>query len=186
MDISKREKYILIAAIVAIAFLFGDRYILTPILKSKAEFSQELKDAQNTLSQRQQLLRRSGAIEGEFERLRSFGLTEDIQELESSVLRYIRNSSQECNVRLSSLQPDLAPTRIEMDGIGKMDFALSASGQMGAISHFLWKIETSNLPLLIVNMQLGSSDEIASNMNLQLRLSSVYLLNQKEGDNEKR
>ncbi|MBP8606457.1 MAG: hypothetical protein KBI46_11555, partial [Phycisphaerae bacterium] len=53
---------------------------------------------------------------------------------------------------------------------------VSGSGTMAAVTQFLWDIETSKLPLRIKSLQLGAADENGSQMTLQLKLSSIYLI----------
>jgi hypothetical protein len=56
---------------------------------------------------------------------------------------------------------------------------------MRDVSQFLWQVETSSLPVKIKDIQLGSRNENADDMSLQLRLSAIYLTeNGKEAQKE--
>ncbi len=177
MALNKREKYIMIAAVLAVAVLAGDSLLITPMLEKRAALSTELSDAQSRLDKSRSILKQKNAIEKHWNELSAKGLTENAEELESSVLRYLKDSSVSCGVSLSGLQPEIKAVK---DNMGQMVFTVSAGGSMAAISEFLWNIETSQLPIAVINIQLGSVDETATRMNLQLKLSSVYLAPQKQ------
>ncbi len=177
MALNKREKYIMIATVLAVLFLAADSKIITPLLEKRDTLKKELSDAQSKLDQSRSIMKRRDVIEKQWNDLLANGLTENAQELESSVLRYLKDSSLACGVSLSGLQPEVKSVK---DKMGLMVFTVSAVGNMAAISEFLWNIETSPLPIAVTNIQLGSVDETASKMNLQLRLSSVFLLAEKQ------
>lgn len=182
MGLSLREKYITIITVIAVLLLAADKTIISPMLEKREALSKELADAQNELEQSVSIVKRKASIEEQWNRLLAGGLTNDAQRLESDVLRYLKDKSLECGVSLSSLQPEIKTSKSNM---GLMEFSVSASGTMSAVSKFLWFIETSPLPIAVINMQIGSADETASKMNLQVRLSSVYLAGKEKQKGEK-
>jgi len=177
MALNTREKYIMIIAVLAVAFLAADNFLVTPMLEKRDALTKELSEAQTRLDQSRSIIKRKNVIEKQWNDLLANGLTENAQELESSVLRYLKDSSVKCGVSLSGLQPEVKSVK---DKMGQVEFTVSASGNMAAISEFLWNIETSPLPIAVINIQLGSVDETASKMNLQVKLSSVYLTSEKQ------
>ena len=56
-----------------------------------------------------------------------------------------------------------------------MTFVVVGTGSLDAVARFLWKIETTILPIKVMDMQLGSSNESGQSMSVQLRLSTLCL-----------
>jgi hypothetical protein len=100
------------------------------------------------------------------------GLGEDIQKAETTVFRYIEKASFDSGLELGSIQPD----RVITEGIlGEIDFVLSGTGSMQSVTRFLWSLETANIPLKVKSYQLGSKNETAREMTVQVELSTCYL-----------
>ena len=73
---------------------------------------------------------------------------------------------------LSSVKPD----RLAGDkGLKEILFVVAGKGSLDAVAWFLYQAETSDLPVKVKYMQLGSTSESGSSMSLELRLSTLYL-----------
>ena len=173
MALTNREQKIVILTVIALSVLIIDRYVLSPVLAKRSEISQHKVDLQSRLDESLALLQRAKNLRSRWQTMRSSGLTYDIQETESKVLRFIEKSSQNSGFSLSSIQPDHLPQK---EKFGTIELMLSGSGSMQSVTEFLWNIETADVPLKIESMQLGANNEDADVMSLQLQLSSIYLI----------
>jgi Tfp pilus assembly protein PilO len=172
MTFTKRERLIMIFSIAAIVLLIGDRYFLSPIM-SKYSRTQEIKQQlQNRLDQSNAAIQRKAILQRQWQKMNDSGLKYNFAAAESNILRYIKDSALKNSLVLSSVQPQLIESK---NDIREMEFIVSGTGSMDAVTNFLWDMETSELPLKTETFQLGSNDENAYQMSVQVKLSSIYI-----------
>lgn len=172
MVLSKREKYILAIAVTVVTIFVADRYIITPFLALRAQVKAEKQSLIDKMEYATSLFKRRKLLGQKWQNMISGGLENDVSKTESKVLNAIRSWSQECGLMLSSVKPD----RVVGEGnLQEITFQVAGTGTMSSVSRFLWRIETARLPFKIKDIQLGSRDEEADDMSLQLRLSAIYL-----------
>jgi Tfp pilus assembly protein PilO len=182
MVLSKRERMILIVAIVAVVMLIGDKFIVGPISERREELKARKLELQAELQNAQLLFTRQKLMERKWKMLLSDGLRNDA-EAESKIARALDEWSKQSMLTLSSVKPE----RIASDkGLKEVTFVVAGTGTLEAISRFLWQIETESLPIKVMDMQLGSTNETGQNMSLQLRLSALCLGSQEKQPQKER
>ncbi len=172
MVLSKRERYIVAATVIVVSILVLDRYVVTPLLEHRAQVEaekqnllREMRIAMNQFARRRQMGQ-------EWKDMLAAGLKGDAAEVESRVLHAVRNWSEESGLSLSSVKPE----RIARGGdLQEITFHAAGIGSMRSVAQFLWRLETSSLPVRVKDLQLGSRKEGADELSLQLRISALYL-----------
>jgi len=176
MVLSKRERMILIVAIVAVVMLIADKFIVGPISARREEIKTHKLELQAELENAQVLFSRQKLMERKWKTLLSDGLKNDA-EAESKIARALDSWSKNAMLTLSSVKPE----RVASDkGLKEMTFVVAGTGTLEAVSRFLWQIETASMPVKVMDMQVGSSNETGQSMSLQLRLSAICLGSEKE------
>ena len=172
MALTNRERIIMILAGIAIGVLVADRYVLGPIFERRSEMSQSKQRLEGEVEQAHATLQRRKVISRRWHQMQQAGLSSDIEKIEGILFRFLETSSDRSGFLLTSIQPE----RLTQEGqIGQIDFMVSGTGTMDAVTRFLWDIEMAEVPIRIDSMQLSANDENASQMSLQLKLSSIYL-----------
>ena len=172
MAMTVRERNILIAAVLAVGLLIGDRYVLTPVLNARTQTRQRLDLLISEAAQSQTVLKKQNAVRGEWEDMQRAGLTDDAEKTVSDVLRFLRDSSDRHRLSLSSIQPERLQSK---QGLTEIDFTFSGTGTISAVTGFLWDIESVSMPLRIKSLGLGAGDEYASKMSVQIKMSSICI-----------
>jgi Tfp pilus assembly protein PilO len=172
MAFTKRERTVIVVAIITVSLLVADKYLVSPMLEQYSQAKQNREKLKTELQQSLTAIERKNMLQKQWNQMKEAGLADDYEQMESSVLRYIRDSSLKDNLVLSSVQPERVSVSRD---IGETEFIVSASGSMDSVTKFLWDLETAKLPVKIKNLQLGSNDETARQMSLQVKLSSVYI-----------
>jgi hypothetical protein len=175
MALTFRERMIMIMATATVLLLVLDRYAFTPLLQKRSETKQLVQSTAAELEHSLAVLNRRKQLQTRWQQMTEDGLSAQPAQTEGLILRFLQESSGRAGLLLTSLQPEHAELKADF---GHIDFLVSASGDMRAVTRFLWDIETSSLPLRIKALQLGGADETASQMSLQLTLSSIYLIEQ--------
>lgn len=172
MDLSRRERLIVIAAVVVLSVLVVDRYVLTPFQDRWQEVSARKEKLSQDLANASSLFDREKRLQRKWQEMRSASLKKDPAAAESQVLHAMREWSQENGLVLSSLKPEHSRQQGDLQEIG---FRLTGTGSMQAAVGFLWELETSNVPLQVKEMQLSTAREGGRQMSLQLRISTIYV-----------
>jgi len=60
-------------------------------------------------------------------------------------------------------------------GLKEILFVIAGKGSLDSVAWFLYQVETSELPIKVKHMQLGSTSESGDNMSMELRISTIYL-----------
>jgi len=172
MVLSKRERIIAVVAAVAFAALVLDHYALTPLLESGALMEARRAAATAKLQQSITLFRRQKAMSRRWNEMIEGGLMSDPAEAEGQVLHALQGWANEAGLVVTSMKPERAPTSGELPEI---TVQISGTGPMRAVSRFLYQVQTARFPLRIRDMQLGTRQEGADDLTLQLRVSTLYL-----------
>lgn len=181
MALTRREQKILYLAVASVGFLIFNTYILNPILNKRAEAHQTRLALESEMEQSLATLERKKMVQQRWSQMQQDGLCNDVQAAEAMVYRHLRESSDRAGIELDSVQPD----RLNTEGrLGEIDFVLSATGSMQAVTQFLWRLETATIPLKIKWYQLGAKNEMAQVMTLQAVLSTVYVKDQPAKEKE--
>lgn len=171
MVLSKRERIIAVVAILVVGALGLDRFVLTPSLRRLQATESQKQELLAQLTEAQSLFERRGMLERKWKTMLSDGLRNDA-EAESRVARALDEWSVDTRLMLTSVKPE----RVAGDkGLKEMAFVVAGKGRLDAVAQFLHKVETSELPIKVKDMQLGSASEAGDSMSLQLRLSALYL-----------
>jgi Tfp pilus assembly protein PilO len=171
MGLSKRERMIVLTTILVVGALVADRFILSPIttrlgeLRSQRQQSlAQVAKAKNLLAEKEQRERKNKTL-----------LTEDLRsdaEAESRVAQALVKWSEDARLMLTSVKPD----RMAGDkGLKEIVFVVAGKGSLDAVAWFLYQVETSELPIKVKYMQLGSTSESGDSMSMELRLSTLYV-----------
>jgi len=179
--LSKREGYITAVAALAIVLFLLDRFALTPLLDRKAEAETERATLVSDLERAGLLFERKRQLVPQWNRMLEGGLGGDPADIESKILHALRDWSQEAGLTLSSVKPDRAVVRpggsrrVGAEPMREITFQASGTGRMSAVVRFLWRLETASLPVRVTELQMGSRQEGADDLSLQIRLSALYL-----------
>ena len=170
MIMSKRERFIATVTLAALAILVLDRFVFTPAHKRKVAIQEETQQIITNLERARVLFARKKKLAPEWRNLLDAGLRLGPTEAESRVLHAVRDWSQEARLSLSSLRPERMKDKGELQEI---TFRASGTGPMSAVTGFLWRLESSPLPIRVMELQLGTRKEGTDDLSLQLRISAL-------------
>jgi len=171
MVLSKRERIIALLTLLVVGGLVLDRFIITPTYQRLGATSDQKQELLAQLNEARSLFERRGVLERKWKAMVSDGLWNDA-EAESRVARALDEWSVDTRLTLTSVKPERGASD---KGLKEMAFVVAGRGRLDAVAQFLYKVETSALPIKVKDMQLGSAGESGDSMSLQLRLSALYL-----------
>jgi len=171
MVLSKRERILALAMIVVVGILAINTFIVNPLSASREATTNEKLELEARIAEAQNVFAKKTNLERRWKSL----LSEDSQNVtgsESRIARALTEWSRQTRLNVTSVKPNRTDNK---KGIVETTFVLAGRGSLDAVASFLYRVETSELPVKVVDMQLGSSSESGDSISLQLRLSSVAL-----------
>ncbi len=172
MVLSKRERYIVLATGLVVAALAADRFLLSPLL-SRQSALQTRKAAQvRELERAEALFKRQRVASTRWKEMEAGGLRRSAGDTENALLHAVRDWSQDARLSLTTVRPE----RTAQKGRAlEVVVQVSGTGSLRAVSRFLWRAESSALPVRVVEAQLGSRREGTDDLTVMVRLSALYI-----------
>lgn len=171
-NINTRQQRLAIFAIVAVAFLAGDRLVITPLTTSwkarAARITQLKRDVEHGAS----LLNQERAIRTTWDRLRTNTLSGELSTAQSQVIKAFNRWSQESGVSIGSIRPQW---KQNADDYMTLECRADATGSLAALSRFLFQAETDPMALKIEAMELTVRDAEGQQLTLGLQVSGLLL-----------
>ncbi len=171
MVLSRRERYIVAATVGVLALALANHFVLGPLLDRRSEISAERDTMSARLEQAQSLLSRRGQVEPLWNAMRQ-SLRSSPAEAESQIQHAVLDAAEEAGLALSLLKSERPADKTRLPQIA---FQAAGTGSMRAVSRFLWRLETAQVPVRISELQLGSRKEGTDDLSVQLRLSTLCL-----------
>jgi hypothetical protein len=170
MGLSKRERIIVLVTLLAVGTLVADKFVLGPVWNGLGELKTERQKALAQVTKAKSLLQQEQQIEKKTATSTSF---HNDAEAESRVAKALDQWAGDARLTLTSVKPDRMAGGDK--GLKEILFVIAGKGSLDAVAWFLYQVETSDLPVKVKHMQLGSTSEAGDNMSLELRISAVYL-----------
>jgi hypothetical protein len=172
MILSKRERYIVIGTVVVVGILAFDRLFLTPLIDRRQETTanihletEKMEKATASLTNRSRVNRKWTDISGTT--LKIDGAT-----AESQIIRSVGDWAQESGLNLSSVKPERAEKEKQFM---KITFRANATGSMSSISRFMWRLQTSKVPIRVTDLSITTRRDGMDDLSLDLGISTIYL-----------
>ncbi len=171
MGLSKRERIIVFVTILAVGALVADKFVLGPIANGLGELKAERQKALAQVTKAKGLLQQKQLLEQK--KASSFVSLRSDMEAESQVAKALDKWAEDARLTLTSVKPDRMTGGEK--GLKEILFVVAGKGSLDAVAWFLCQVETSELPIKVKHMLLGSTSEAGDNMSLELRISTLYL-----------
>jgi Tfp pilus assembly protein PilO len=176
VQIKNRQQTLIILTLAVLALYIGNYVVYEPMVhwwKSRQDritaLSQEVKQGKS-------LIRREQAIHDQWDHMRSNSLPNDSSQAEQQVLKAFNNWAGDSGVNVNSITPQW---QNDQDDYSTLDCRVEASGDLGALSRFLYEIENDPMALQLQAVELTASDDQGQQLTLGLQISGLALVSQK-------
>ncbi|MGE5297521.1 MAG: type 4a pilus biogenesis protein PilO [Solirubrobacterales bacterium] len=171
MVLTKRERILAIATILVVGLLALNTIVITPVLNLRRQTSDERIELEAQLEEAQNLFQRRVQLERKWKDLLAGDMQSDA-DMETCIAKNMNEWARQTGLTLPSIKPERSTNE---KGYTEITFVAAGRGSLESVASFLYRIETSELPVRVTNMQLGSSSESGNDMSLQLRVSAICL-----------
>jgi hypothetical protein len=175
--LSKREKYIGIGAMAAVALLGINGLIVGPYFDRAAALQDDMRTATKTLGDDQNLLRLQKSKQAEWNAMLSNGLQADDSTAQSRTQQMIQTWTRVANINLESINSEHVSTQKGPFQVinFSLDFNTSGPDSMRQIARFLWSIESARIPIRLNDIKIQATREGTDQLNVKLVVSALYM-----------
>jgi Tfp pilus assembly protein PilO len=175
MNIKNRQHVLAVVAIVAVALLAGDKFVLSPLTQSWKERTAKIADLRKSVSQGAQVVLREQLIRSRWEHMRTNMLPNNASVAENEVLRAFERWSQDSHISVTAIKPQWKRTA---DDYMTLECRADAFGNMQAVTRFLYEVEKDPLALKVEAVEITTRDNDGQQLSLGLQVSGVLLSTQ--------
>lgn len=172
MPIKNRQQMLAIVAIVAVALLAGDKFILSPLTRVWKARSDEIAQLRKQVNDGQQLLAREQSLRSRWQQMRPNMLPNNTSLAEQQVLKAFDTWSQKSGISIMSITPQW---KHDADEFMTLQCRVDASGSLATISRFLYDIEKDPMALKLESVEITSRDKDGQQLGLGLQVSGLVL-----------
>ena len=172
MNVKNRKDLLTIVALVAGVLLVGDRFILTPLIKSWNDRANRIIELRKQVTHGAQVLERERTVRTRWEEMRANTLASDGSEAEDQVLKAFDKWSQESRISISSIKPQW---KHNSEDYMTLECRVDAAGSLASLTHFLYSIEKDPLAMKVEAVEITSRDNNGSQLALGLLVSALVL-----------
>lgn len=177
MVLSKREKYIGIGTVAAVAFLGINSLIIAPYYARSAELTVQLKKAKETLAENQDLFRAQKKREPEWSAMLNNGLRADDSTAQGRTQTMLQTWARTAGIQLDALSSERAPSQKgPFEAVNfNLGFNTNGADSMRQIARFLWSVESATIPIRLNSIRIQSVKEGTDQLNVKLVVSALYM-----------
>lgn len=178
MILSKRERYIVIGTVVVVGILALDRLFLTPLIERRQETNANIRLETEKMEKATALVTNRSRVSRKWTELSGSSLKIDGANAESQIIRAVNDWAQDSGLNVSSVKPERAEREKLKDKetqFIKITFRANATGNMAAISKFMWRLQTSKVPIRVTDVSINTRRDGVDDLSLDLGISTIYL-----------
>jgi hypothetical protein len=171
MVLSKRERYVLIATLIAVGALALDQFAISPLLARRSQTEADRARLTAELKRSQSLIALRGVLGPRWQEMTRSGLKSDPAEAETQILRAMRDWAEASGVALSLLKPDRLTEKSRLPEIA---FQAAGTGNLDSLRKFLLQIQGASIPIKVTETQVSARKEGMDDLSFQLHISTIY------------
>jgi len=173
MTMSKRERSIAMITGIVIGALVLYEYVIDPKVTEFTDLGNRISSAEGELGKAQSLFSTSRRATKQLSTMAGSGLRRNDSAAESELLNGARQWAQEAGLSGWGIKRD---GRIEREkDFNKITFRANGTGGMGQIGRFLYRLQTSPMPVRVSDMTISSRKDGTDELAITLSISTIYL-----------
>jgi Tfp pilus assembly protein PilO len=173
MKIQNRQQVLMLVVLGLIALWAGNLLVYGPMVKWWHARQDKIKELRQEVVQGKSLIRREAYIRSEWASMQTNSLPNNSSLAEQQVLKALNNWAGDTGINVSSVTPQW---QMDQDDYSTLDCRVEASGDLNALSRFLYEIESDPMALQLATIQLTASDDRGQQLSLGLELSGLALI----------
>src|SRR5450432_1953254 len=175
MKIENRQQFLMALTIGAAALYIGVNFIATPLSNLWSARSAQIKDLRAKVSEGKTLIQRETVVRNRWSDMSTNALPDNSSLAEQQVLKAFDTWSRETGAEISSIMPQW---KNDSTNYMTLNCRVEASGSLGTLSQFLYRIEKGPAALKLGSVELSAHDNTGQQLTLGLQISGLALISQ--------
>lgn len=172
MRIKNRQQLLMFAAIGLIAFFAADKIIFTPLAKFWSSRGKEIADLKKRVSDGDLLVRRQKSLRDRWDEMRANTLPTNPTLAEQQLLTGLDKWARNSRITVTSLGQQW---KHDADDYTTLQCRVEATGNMSALSQFLYDLEKDPMALKLDSVEISTRDTEGQVLSLGLQISGLVL-----------
>ena len=181
MQVTQRERTIMVVAAVVVGLFLLDRLVIGPIWRWRSDVSQRRQQISGQIQTAQLLLESRDRFQARWDAMLDGGLSRNRSEAERAVYHALRSWAQASGLQLEGIHTEHP---IEDGPLSQITFRTRAIGRMQSVTRFLEQIQGAELPVKVTRMRLSSRRPGIDDLALDLHLSTLYRAGHEAGGDD--
>lgn len=175
MKIENQQRVLMLVALALFGVFVADRVVVGPLTAVRTAHAKRIAALRGEIAEGRQLQRRGESLRKRWEWMRANTLSDNTSQAEQQLLKTMDAWAQDSRVAISGLTPQWKQT---VDEYRSLECRVDATGDLQALSRFLFNVEKSPLALKLESVELAAADTAGRELTLGLRLSGLVLLSE--------
>jgi len=172
MKINNRQQLLAFFAIGAISLFAADRLVIQPLSTSWKKRAERIQDLRKQVNEGRSLVEREASYRSRWAQMKTNTLSRNAPQAEEQVLKAFDRWSSDSRVSVLSINP---LWRREAEDHATLECRVDASGNLAAISRFLYDLERDPMAVKIQALEISSKDIDGQQLSLGLQVSGLSL-----------
>jgi Tfp pilus assembly protein PilO len=172
VQIKNRQQLLAVLAVAALALLLGDKLVLSPLGRLWDSRTRRIADLKKQVSEGRLLLQREASIRSRWDEMRRQTLPHQTSAAEQQLYKAIDTWAQESRVSVAAITPQW---KHDADDYMTYLCRIEASGNLAALSRFLYDVEQDPMALKLESVELSSHDKEGQQITLGIQMSGLVL-----------
>jgi hypothetical protein len=172
MKIKNRQQLLVAGAIAVVGLFIADKMLIEPLIKSWNERGARIAALRKQVNDGRSLVQREQGLRDHWAQMRTNALPNNLSVAQQQLLNAFDHWAQQSRVTLTSITPQ---AKQDADDYMTMECRVEASGNLQAVSRFLYEVEKDPMAMKLQVVELSSRDNDGQQFALGLQVSGLIL-----------
>lgn len=173
MKIKNRQDFLVVLTIATVTLAVAVNWIFPPILDWWSARQKQISDLRDKVKDGNQMIARERFIRGHWEEMRANALPPDPSQAEQQFLKAMDGWSRDSGAEITSIMPQW---KSDATNYMTLDCRVETSGDLHALSQFIYNIERGPMMVRLDSVELSSHDNNGQQMTLGVEINGLALL----------
>ncbi len=173
LPVDQRQRLLVLAAAAGLGLLVLEYWVRVPLTNLWQSHAKEIAALQSKVASGRATLARGAALDRVWREMQANALPRDASQGEQDILTAIDRWGRGNNLELGSLRPQWK--RGTSDRYSLLECRVDATGNLSALTRFLYELERSPLALRVDSVEIMSRDDGGNRLTLGLVVSGLRL-----------
>jgi len=173
MKIQNRQQFLVMLTIAAAVLFVGVNFIIEPLGGWWSSRQKQIRELRAQLKDGQGLIKREDGLRKSWADMQANALPANTSVAESQLLKAVDEWSRNSNADVTSLMPQW---KSDSTNYLTLTCRVETSGDLGALTKFLYDLEKSPLALRLDALELGGRDKEGQQLTLGVEINGLALV----------